>query len=103
MVLTPGLDMLLRHIPRLSFPPLVVWVASNFLVGMSLLATSLAYVLCIPFCLVVVAAWRSWALDRDKTRLGAQDVPLWKGKWPGSIDLLMELYNHWLVSSASNR
>jgi hypothetical protein len=99
MALTPGLQMLLRNLPKLIIPPLLVFILSHFLVDLSPLAIVLAYIFCIPCSQLVLAIWHSWALRREMTRLGAQEMPKWEGKWPGSVDLLVELYNHWMVSA----
>ena len=95
--------MLLRSIPKLTLPLLVVYLVSNFLVDISPVVKAFAYVLSIPCSLVVILVWRSWTLSQEMDRLGAQEMPMWEGKWPGSIDLLMELYSHWIVRNSVNR
>jgi hypothetical protein len=99
MALTPGLQMLLRNLPKLTIPPLLVYVLSHFLVDLSPVTIIFAYILSIPCSQLVLAKWHSWALRREMARLGAQEMPKWEGKWPGSIDLLIELYGHWMVRS----
>lgn len=99
MAITPGLQMLLRNLPKLIIPPLLVYVFSHFLVDFSPLGKTLAYILSIPCGLLALATWRSWIVRREMVRLGAQELPKWEGKWPGSIDLMVELYNHWMVRS----
>ncbi|KIM77311.1 hypothetical protein PILCRDRAFT_825474 [Piloderma croceum F 1598] len=96
MALTPGLQMLLRNLPKLTIPPLLVYVLSHFLVDLSPVETIFAYILSIPCSQLILSKWHSWALRREMTRLGAQEMPKWEGKWPGSIDLLIELYGHWM-------
>jgi hypothetical protein len=99
MALTPGLQMLLRNLPKLMIPPLLVYVLSHFLVDLSPVGTVLACILSIPCCQLILSTWHSWTLRREMACLGAQEMPKWEGKWPGSIDLLIELYGHWMVRS----
>jgi len=99
VALTPGLQVLLRNLPKLSIPPLLVYVLSRFLVHLSPVATIFAYILSIPSSQLVLSKWRSCALRREMTRLGAQEMPKWEGRWPGLIDLLIKLYGHRMVRS----
>jgi len=51
------------------------------------------------FCVHIVHPKQSacsfkMALRREMTRLGAQEMPKWEGRWPGLIDLLIKLYGH---------
>ena len=89
--------MLLRNIHKLAFPPLAVYLVSNFLVDISPLWKAIAYILSIPCFLVITESWNKGTLRLEMISHGAQDFPVWEGKWPLSIDLLGELYDHWSV------
>lgn len=58
---------------------------------------TLAYVLSLPAYLVLNGIWGAWKRRREMERLGAQDMPLWVGKWPLHVDLLGKMYDSWAV------
>jgi hypothetical protein len=95
MELTPGLRLILRNAPTLTFPPLLVYFTANVL-QIPLILTVLAYICSVPLYVLARYMWNCWVLGQEMDRLGAQAVPLWTGQWPGHVDLLLKLYKDWI-------
>lgn len=43
-----------------------------------------------PLVSIVRNVCRTWSFKRDAKRLGAEAMPVFEGKWPGSIDLMIQ-------------
>jgi hypothetical protein len=99
MELTPGLRLILRNAPTLTFPPLLVYFTANVL-QIPLILTVLAYICSVPLYVLARYMWNCWVLGQEMDRLGAQAVPLWTGQWPGHVDLLLKLYKDWIVKQS---
>lgn len=90
MKLTPGLSLILWGIPRILLPPCFIYIAFD-LAGLPFHWILLACLLATPIWLIIVRKWYDVQLGREVHRHGAQSVPEWAGKWPGNIDLLLEM------------
>ncbi|TDL29910.1 cytochrome P450 [Rickenella mellea] len=94
MLLPPGLGFLFARLPNLLWPPVVTYAISYF----TAIPTSLRIVACILStpCYIAFEAYKSSrAHHHQLATRGAQDVPVWPGKWPGNLDILLQLVESW--------
>ena len=97
MKLTPGLNFILRGLTRLSLPALsilgVIYVLDD-VVGCYqfplLLKWSLVGAVG-PLYAIAQNVWVTTKQDREMRALGAREVPVVRGRWPGSLDVLFHL------------
>ena len=92
--------MLFNNSHSLIMPPLFVYLIANLQEGeVRLFILISAYIFSVPGYLYLSSIFRSWAFRGVMSNLGAQDIPLWAGKWPGNADVAIAIYNNWRVRS----
>ncbi|KAM5540778.1 hypothetical protein V8D89_005422 [Ganoderma adspersum] len=97
MGLPPGPRYLLRQVPQLVLPPLLVLgflriLSANLSSPPPLYARVLAFALSWPLASVVLVKWRAWANRRNAAAMSAVMPEEVAHKLPGSLDLLMKMF-----------
>ncbi|KDQ19556.1 hypothetical protein BOTBODRAFT_636486 [Botryobasidium botryosum FD-172 SS1] len=90
----PGLYFLLRTLPVLTVPPLVVHVVLASILPSSPSSIAfrvLLYCSSVPFCGIAYHKWRSICDALEARRLGIVQVPVVRGKLPGNFDVVTRL------------
>ncbi|TDL19800.1 cytochrome P450 [Rickenella mellea] len=96
-MLTPGFLFILRGIARIFILSIISLGAGYFietLLGFTVVPrhlTAVAVALAVPTLIAARITWVYHAQRRRAFALGAAPVPVWSGKWPGSVDLLVFL------------
>ena len=97
MGLPPGPRYLLRQVPQLALPPLLVLgflriLSTNLSSPPPLYARVLAFALSWPLASVVLVQWRAWTNKRNAAAMSAVMPEEVAHKLPGSLDLLMKMF-----------
>jgi hypothetical protein len=97
MMTTPGILYLCRALPA-ALLPLAVSVAGlhllvepNFKKPVPFYAKTIATLAVYFFSAVGSVQWKSFRHSHDARRLGAQQLPVDKGRWIGNFDRMVEL------------
>ncbi|KAI5117814.1 hypothetical protein M0805_004944 [Coniferiporia weirii] len=93
---TPGVVFLLRALPAVLLPITGVYVSfyaldEVFAVSFPPWFRRTALVAAFPFMLYLKIARKDREMEREAARLGAMRIPAIPGKWPGNIDVLLDL------------
>jgi hypothetical protein len=74
----------------LLFVKLITWY---FSLHFSLPSHVLFALAAITSYIYITSLWSQHVIRREASRLGCRTIPIVKGKWPGNIDLLLQLLN----------
>ena len=91
---TPGVLFLGRGLVYLSVPFVVLKILDyGFDVGIPTWLLVVVSFLSVPFYGALRVFWTEMHHQREAAAMGAKLVPRAQGKWPGNIDVLIELMN----------
>ncbi|TFK50641.1 cytochrome P450 [Heliocybe sulcata] len=92
----PGIPYLIRATLSISLAPAAMICAIDFLrrglgIDIQMWLSVILVLVSFPAWMAINIYWKSRNQREEATRMGARPAPVWKGKWIGNIDTLMNM------------